>query len=112
LTGQAGTIVSNLVNVGLLTLAVVGAVRSEPGSVVRALAIATGAAMLSFGPLLTLINYASLGVQFGIPARYGFTLVPAMVALAGTAVRTRRGGYALIGVGLLFYAGIALTLLR
>ncbi len=112
LTGQAGTIVANLVNVGLLVLVVVAAVRSEPGSVVRALAISTGAAMLAFGPLLTLINYASLGVQFGIPARYGFTLVPALAALAGTGVRSRRGGYALIAVGLLFYAGIALTLLR
>jgi|tagenome__1003787_1003787.scaffolds.fasta_scaffold20914378_1 hypothetical protein len=112
LTGQAGTIVANLVNVGLLALAVVGAVRSEPGSVVRALAIATGAAMLAFGPLLTLINYATLSVQFGIPARYGFTLVPAMAALAGTAVRSRRGGYALIAVGLVFCAGIAMALLR
>jgi len=112
LTGQAGTIVANLVNVGLLVLAVVGAVRSEPGSVVRALAISTGAAMLAFGPLLTLINYATLGVQFGIPARYGFTLVPAMLALGGTAVRSRQGGYALIAVGLLFYAGIAVSMLR
>ena len=112
LTGQAGTIVANLVNVGLLVLAVVGAVRSEPGSVVRALAISTGAAMLAFGPLLTLINYATLGVQFGIPARYGFTLVPAMLALGGTAVRSRQGGYALIAVGLLFYAGITVSLLR
>jgi hypothetical protein len=112
LQGTIGVSIGNLVNVGLLALAVVGAVRSEPGSVVRALAIATGASMLAFGPLLTLINYASLGVQFGIPARYGFTLVPALATLGATAVRSRRGGLALIAVGLAFCAAVAWHLIR
>jgi hypothetical protein len=112
LTGQAGAFIASLVNIGLLSLAVVGAVRSEPGSTVRALAIATGAAMISFGPLLALINYFSMQIHFGIPARYGMTVVPALLAVAGTAVRTRRGGYALIALGLMFCAAIALRLLR
>ena len=112
LQGSVGTIAINLANVGLLALAVVGAVRSRPGSAVRALAIATGAAALAFPALLTLINYATINVQFGIPPRYGFTLVPAMVVIAASAVRSRRGGHLFLTVGLVFYAAVAVALLR
>jgi hypothetical protein len=112
LAGSAGAvIVANLANIGLLALAVVGAARSEPGSVVRALAIAGGAATLAYGPLLTVVNYVTAGVYFGIPARYGLSLVPGMLAVAGTAVRTPRGGSVLLVVGAAFYATIAGVLL-
>jgi hypothetical protein len=112
LAGAAGAmVVANLANVGLLALAVVGAARAEPGSVVRALAIAVGAAALAYGPVLTIINYVTAGVQFGIPARYGLSLVPGMLAVAGTAVRTPRGGSVMLVVGALFYAAIAWALL-
>jgi hypothetical protein len=111
LVGPAATIVANLANIGLLALCVVAAVRSQPGSVIRALAIAVAGAALAFGPVLTVINYVSLGVQFGIPARYGLSLVPAMAAVAGTAVRSRYGRAAVVAVGLLFYVAITLRLL-
>jgi hypothetical protein len=111
LAGSAAAIsVANLANTGLLALAVVGAVRSRPGSVVRALAIAVGAALLAYGPILTVINYVTAGVQFGIPARYGLSLVPGMLAVAGTAVRTSRGGSVMLVVGSLFYVSIAAVL--
>jgi hypothetical protein len=100
----ASVIVGNMVHIGLLVLTVVGAVRSEPGSVVRALAIATGLAALAFGPVFTVMQYVGSSMQFAIPARYGFSLVPALLVVAGTAVRTRRGGIALMAVGLLLYA--------
>jgi hypothetical protein len=112
LAGEIGAFVGSLVNVGLLAFAVVGAVRSEPGSTVRALAVATGVALISFGPLLTVMNYLSMQIHFGLPARYGMTLVPALLALAGTAVRSRKGGYALIGVGVVFCAAIGYRLLQ
>ena len=112
LAGSAASIsVANLANIGLLALAVVGAARSAPGSVVRALAISVGAATLAYGPILTVINYVTAGVQFGIPARYGLALVPGMLALAGTAVRTARGGIVLVVVGAVFYGLIAWQLL-
>ncbi|MFD2090364.1 hypothetical protein [Blastococcus deserti] len=113
MTGSAGAvIVANLANIGLLALAVVGAARSEPGSVVRALAIAVGATTLAYGPLLTVVNFVTAGVYFGIPARYGLSLVPGMLALAGTAVRTPRGGTVLLVVGAAFYAMTAWVLVR
>jgi hypothetical protein len=106
---QSGSavLVGNLVNAGLLVLAVVGAVRAEPGSPVRALSAAVGIAAVTFGPLATIMQYIGSGVQFVIPPRYGFSLVPGALAVAGTAVRSRRGGWALLGVGVLFYLLIA-----
>ena len=103
--------VANLANVGLLALAVVGAARSRPGSVVRALAFSVAAATLAYGPILTVANYLTAGVQFGIPARYGLSLVPGMLAVAGTAVRTARGGTVMLVVGAVFYGSIASVLL-
>ena len=110
LVGQTGAFVGALANVGLPSLAVVGAVRSQAGTAIRALAIATGAALLTFGPLLQVINYVTQHVHFGLPARYGLALVAPMLVIAGTAVRTRRGGYALIALGLICCAGIAAKL--
>jgi hypothetical protein len=110
--GVIGTSVGQLVNIGLLLLAAVGAVRARPGSTVRALAIATGAAALAFGPLMVLGNYAALDMYFQIPPRYGFSLLPAMAALAGTAVRSRRGHWALVAVGAALYVAVAVQLLR
>jgi hypothetical protein len=110
-TGTAAVIVANLANIGVLAMAVVGAVRSLPGSAVRALSIAVGMAMLVLGPVLTVIYYLSLSIHFGIPSRYGLSLVPAMAVVAGTAIRTRLGGTALMVIGALFYAVIAWRLL-
>jgi hypothetical protein len=104
-------IVGNLVNVGVLVLAVIGAVRSQPGSQLRALAAAVGVAALTFGPVFTVMQYVGSGMQFAIPARYGFTLVSAMLVLGGTAIRTRRGGWAMLAVGVVFYLLIARKLL-
>jgi hypothetical protein len=109
--GVIGSSVGHVVNAGLLLLAIVGAVRARPGSVVRALAIATGAAALAFGPLMVLGNYAALDMYFEIPARYGFSLVPAMAAVAGTAVRSRLGHWALFTVGAALYLAVAVQLL-
>ena len=112
LTGTASAvIVGNLVSAGLLVLAMVGAVRSEPGSALRALAIALGFAALTFGPLFTVMQYVGSSMQFPIPARYGFSLVPGLLVVAGTAVRTRRGAWVLLGVGVVFYLLIARKLL-
>jgi cytochrome bd-type quinol oxidase subunit 2 len=110
--GLIGMSVGYLVNAGLLLLAAVGAVRSRPGSVVRSLAVATGAAALAFGPLMVLGNYAALDMHFQIPPRYGFSLLPAMAALAGTAVRSRLGQWALVAVGAALYLAVAVQLLR
>jgi hypothetical protein len=110
--GPIGSSVGHVVNAGLLLLAAVGAVRARPGSVVRALAVATAAAALAFGPLMVLGNYAVLDMYFEIPPRYGFSLLPAMAALAGTAVRSRRGHVALVVVGAALYAAAAVQLLR
>ena len=112
LAGSAGpVIVANLANVGLLAFCVVAAARSQPGSAARALAIAVGMAAIAFGPLLTIVNFVTAGVHFGIPARYGLSLVPGMLAVAGTAVRTARGGWVLLVVGAVFYGTIASVLL-
>jgi hypothetical protein len=111
LAGSAAAVsVANLANIGLLALAIVGAARSEPRSVVRALAIAVGAATLAYGPILTVINYVTAGVQFGIPARYGLSLVPGMLAVAGTAIRTSRAGSVMLVIGALFYGSMAWAL--
>jgi|tagenome__1003787_1003787.scaffolds.fasta_scaffold20386678_1 hypothetical protein len=53
------------------------------------------------------MQYVGSGMQFAIPARYGFTLVPGMLAVAGTAIRTRRGGWATQAVGGVFFLLIA-----
>jgi hypothetical protein len=111
LRSTVGSTAGNMVNVGLLVLAVVGAVRSRPGSVVRALAIATGIAMLVFGPLLTVIIYVSASTHFGLPARYGLSLVPAIATVAATAVRSRWGQVAFVAVALVMYAAVAVHLL-
>lgn len=107
----AAVAVANLANAGLMALAVVGAARAQAGSVVRALALALGVAMLAFGPLLTVFNYVSAGLQFGIPARYGLSLVAGLAAVAGLSVRTARGGWVLLVLGAIGYASIAWALL-
>jgi hypothetical protein len=112
LDGRIGSTVGHVVNAGLLLLAVLGAVRAGRGSVVRALALATAAAALAFGPLMVLANYVTLDMYFEIPARYGFSLVPAMAAVAGTAIRSRRGHLVLVGVGASLYLAVAVQLLR
>jgi hypothetical protein len=111
MAGVIGSWVAYVTSFALLGLAVLGAVRSEAGSVVRALSIATGLAALTFGPLLTLVTYASLHVWYPIPARYGLSLLPAMLAIAGTAVRSRRWQIALLAVALGLYAADAARLL-
>jgi hypothetical protein len=111
MAGVTGSSVAYVTSFALLGLAVLGAVRSEAGSVVRALSIATGLAALTFGPLLTLVTYASLHIWFPIPARYGISLVPAMAVIAGTAVRSRRWQIALLAVALVLYAADAARLL-
>lgn len=111
LQGTIGAGVGALVNVAVLALAIVGAVRATPGSSVRALAIATAVAALAFPPILTLMNYQSLGIQFSIPARYGLTLVPAMLAIGGTVLRSRPMQIAVVAAGVLMYAAIAFRLL-
>jgi hypothetical protein len=100
----AAVVVGTLVDVGVLVLCVVGAVRSEPGSTVRALAASTGVAALAAGPVLTVAQYLVSGIHSPVPAHYGFSLVPALLVIAGTAVRTRLGGIALAAAGLLLYA--------
>ncbi len=109
--GAVGVTAASLVNVGLLVLPVVGAVRSEPGSRVRGLAIATGVALLSFGPLLTLINYFTMSQHITIPARYGLALVPALAAIGGTGVRSRAGGWALLALSVAVFGAVAAHLL-
>jgi len=100
-------IVANGVNAGLLILAIIGAARAQAGSPVRALAAAVGVAALAFGPLFTIMQYLGSGMHFVITPGYGFSLVPAALAVAGTAVRSRRGGWVLLGVGVVFYLLIA-----
>jgi hypothetical protein len=111
LQGTIGTTAGALANAGLLVLAVIGAVRSQPRSTVRALAIATGMAALSFGPLLTLMNYVMMSTQFGLPARYALSLVPAMAVVAATAVRSRAGQVAFLASGAVLFAAVAFRLL-
>ena len=110
-TTASAVIVGSLVHFGLLVLAIVGAVRSEPGSALRALAVALGVAALTFGPIFTVLQYVESSMQFPIPARYGLSLVPGLLVVAGTAVRTRRGAWALLVVGAFFYLLIARKLL-
>lgn len=112
LRSTVGSTAGSMVNVGLLVLAIVGAVRSRPGSVVRALSIATGIAMLVFGPLLTVIIYVSAGSHFGLPARYGISLVPVIATLGATAVRSRWGQVTFVAVALIMYGAVAAHLLR
>ena len=111
MAGVIGSWVAHLTGFALLGLAVLGASRSEAGSIVRALSIATALVALTFGPLLTLVTFASLHIWFPIPARYGLSLVPAMVAIAGTAVRSRRWQVALLAVALALYAADFVRLL-
>jgi hypothetical protein len=111
LLGTIGMGVGSLVSVAVLGLAIVGAVRSAPGSNVRALAIATALAALAFPPILTLMNYQALGIQFSIPARYGLTLVPAMLAIGGTVLRSRPMQIVAVAAGVLMYAAIVVRLL-
>ena len=109
--GAIGLTVGHVVDAGLLLLAIVGAARSRRGSVVRALSIAALAATLAFGPLMVVGNYAALDMYFDIPPRYGFSLIPALAAVGGTAVRSRVGQWALVGVGALLYLAVAVRLL-
>jgi hypothetical protein len=53
------------------------------------------------------MQYVGSGMQFAIPARYGFMLVPGMLAVAGTAIRTQRGGWATQAVGGVLFLLIA-----
>ena len=112
LAGRIGSSVAHAANAGLLLLALVGAVRAARGSVARALAVATAAAALAFGPLMVVANYLTLDMYFEIPYRYGFSLVAPLAALAGTAVRSRRGHVLLVVAGALLYAAVAVQLLR
>jgi hypothetical protein len=109
--GAVGWSAAHLVNAGLVLLAVVGAARGAPGSVVRALALATGAAALAFGPLMVVATYATTDTYFEIPARYGISLVAPMAVLAGTAVRSRRGSLVLVATGVVLYIAVVVQLL-
>ena len=112
MAGLIGTWVGHVADIGLLLLAAVGAVRSKSGSVLRALAIATAAAALMFGPVMVVADYVLMHMYFEIPARYGFSLVAPLAVLAGTAVRSRPGQLALVAAGAALYAAVALQLLR
>ena len=60
---------------------------------------------------MMLAGYLSFHIWFPIPARYGLSLVPAMIAIAGTAVRSRRWQIALLGIALALCAADAARLL-
>ena len=110
MTGTIGSTAALLVSSGLFVLAVIGAVRTRPGSELRALAISTGLAAITFGPLMVLSNYASMGIWFDIPARYGLTLLAPMAALAALALRARLAQLTVLGVGLTTCAAVAVHL--
>jgi hypothetical protein len=109
--GVIGATAASMISGGLLALAVVGAVRSQPGSVIRALAISTGLAALAFGPLMVLSNYGSMHIWFAIPGRYGFTLLPAMAVLAAFALRGRSAQLVVAATGLTMCAAVAAHLI-
>ena len=100
-------IVANLADVGLLVAAVIAGVVSRPASVERALAVGVGVAALAFGPLLSVLTYLSTDTAIQIPARYGLSLVPGMLAVVGSALRGRRAGWAVLAVGGLCYVAMA-----
>jgi hypothetical protein len=100
-------IVAQVAHVGLLVLALIGAVHARPGSVLRALGVGAGVAALSFGALLSVLTYLSDGTAIGIPPWNGLSLVPGALAVAGWAVKASWAARATLVVGGLFYAGMA-----
>lgn len=88
--GGIAMTVANVANVGILALAVVGAVTAQTRGPVRALAAATAVVMVAYGPILVVINYVAASSYFTpMPARYGLSLVPALLAVGATALRSR-----------------------
>jgi hypothetical protein len=96
-----------LVIVGVLALAWFGA----HGSLATPLARAVTASMVLGGPALVLLIFVTEGVSFGIPGRYGLSLLPAAAACVAVAASSRRvGGPSLVALGVLGMTGVLVAL--
>lgn len=99
-SGGLAVALAQMANYGLLAVAVVGAVRAAPGGQIRALGAATGIAMAAFGPLMAVINFVVAHAYFmPLPARYGLSLVPALIVVGASAIRSPRAQAGALVVG-------------
>jgi hypothetical protein len=96
-----------LVIVGVLALAWFGA----RGSLATPLARAVAASMVLGGPALVLLIFLTEGASFGIPGRYGLSLLPAAAACLAVAASHRRvGGPSLVALGVLGMSAVLVSL--
>jgi hypothetical protein len=95
----------------VLIAGVVGlAVTARGTSLESPLAHASMIGVVVIGPLLVLILFVATGVYYPIPARYGMSIIPVLLACAALLFsRTRLGSLALTGVGVAVLAA-SLTL--
>lgn len=73
----------------LLGAVVGGLLFLRAGDPPRSLAAGTLIVLLLGGIAFTVLNYVSEGIFFGIPQRYGLSVVPALAVLLGVAFRNR-----------------------
>jgi hypothetical protein len=96
-----------LVNILLLS-ALVGLAWCGPiRDVAPRIAASTAASMLLSPSVFVIMLFVTLHVHYGIPARYGLSLLPASAACLAVVASTRRGG----GTALLAIAGVGMLVL-
>jgi hypothetical protein len=100
MASQSAQVLGVLTNYGLMGMAILGAVLAAPGSRVRALAGGTAVAAAVMPSVFVLINYTSTHTSSLITSRYGLSLVPAMLVVGLTSVRSRSGRTAIVVIGL------------
>ncbi len=61
-------------------------------------------ASVTFGPMLALVLAVATGSYFPLPSRYGASIVPGFLLLAGLAMRDRRAAPILLGYAFVLYA--------
>jgi hypothetical protein len=99
-----------LVSVGIVLSVLVAASRWITGrrDEAEALGVVGGVAMATSGPLLAVANFVILGIYFGIPTRYGLSLMPLLAVATGALLRRP---VVLWAAGLLAAGSVASTLI-
>jgi hypothetical protein len=78
----------------------------------RSMAQAWTFAMLIGGPLFVVILYATQGLYFAVPPRYGLALAPGLLLLVAVASRARSYSWGLLVFGVITYAASVVVMLN